>query len=243
MVKILKGKVEVVVSGRSCNLIVGGAEVEPTSIRYLGGLGRVSYSGFVEDPEKPAYYVYRGVYLNSEQENFFKNHNLRHDITVILPGNMGEEHVRTHGHYHPVISNLGFGEIYQVYCGKAAFILQERMGYGIVGDVVILVSCRGESIYIPPTYGHVTYNISSKPLILGNIVCDGFESEYDEYIKFRGPSYYILRDGSLVRNENYKFKGRTLLLPERFNFKSRGYILSDFIRRPKVYTSSLIVES
>lgn len=240
--KILKGRVEVRLSSDKCTLKVGSVELEPTSTRYFSELLNVSYSREFECLKKPAYYVFRNVIVTSSQERVFKKYGLRHDITVVMPGRMGLEKTRTHGHYHPIVSGVGYGEVYQVYSGRAAFILQERVDRGVVGDVIVMIASVGDSIYIPPTYGHVTYNIASTPLVLGNVVYGGFNSDYREYVEFRGPSHYILYNGRIVKNENYEFRGELLLAPENYYFKVRGSILREYTVKPLSYYRVLVVK-
>ena len=62
-----------------------------------------------DDPEKELYYMYRGVETRD---------GLRYDITVIPPSLMGEEYVKTKGHFH--CTNKG--ELYTVIEGEVLFL-------------------------------------------------------------------------------------------------------------------------
>ena len=57
------------------------------------------------DPEADApaelYYMYRDVCRQQDRE-LLAQHGLRYDVTVIRPGLLGREYIKTAGHYHPL---------------------------------------------------------------------------------------------------------------------------------------------
>ena len=75
--------------------------------------------------DRPAYLLYRGVHCPADTR-LLADHGLRYDLTVILPGEVSGELVKTAGHIHNAAPDgVGYPEIYDVVHGHAAFILQE----------------------------------------------------------------------------------------------------------------------
>lgn len=134
------------------------------------------------------YSMYRGVRKKGE---------LRYDITIIPPRMLGKEFVKTKGHYH----RGTFGELYKVLGGKAIFLIQR--GEERIEDVYYQKAKGGEYILIPPHYGHVTINPSTKILKISNWISSKCESDYKFIEKKRGACYYYTVFG-WVKNKNYK---------------------------------------
>lgn len=242
MIKILNGKIRVLVDMKA-KLKINDHLTNPSTIRLVGDIKDVLYdpSKLKISHEDPIYFVFRNVSITEENERILTQMNIRHDITVITTKKLGLEPCRTHGHYHPV-RDVGYGEIYQVYYGKAAFILQRRIGEGKVDDIVVFIAKKGEAIYIPPNYGHTTYNIGEDLLVLGNLVGTGFTSDYEEYKKLRGPVVYILDNGEIIYNTRYESVKTLRINPKEFIFKPKKYILEDFIGKPEEYKKLLYVK-
>jgi glucose-6-phosphate isomerase len=163
------------------------------------------YQNAVRDnPDKILYLMYRGITLEKDYEKI-NEAKLRYDITVILPGTVGGEYIKTIGHLHPLspTSNFThtFTEVYSIIYGKALYILQkfshsyllnnqDAKGQ-LIEDVIITEAEEGDIIFIPSHYGHTTINIGSEPLVMANILHSEFNSLYEPYKKLRGASYYI----------------------------------------------------
>jgi len=161
------------------------------------------------DYDVEIYYMYRDVHLKSDKD-LFEKYKIRYDMTVIPPFVLGKEFVKTAGHYHPNCENtkVGYPEVYEVIYGVAHYILQKRdeSNYD-VSDCVMIEAKEGDKVIIPSGYGHVTVNPSKKPLVMSNLVCRDFNSEYALYKELKGAAYYEVSDydGScrLVQNNNY----------------------------------------
>lgn len=148
------------------------------------------------------YFMYRGVALPEHQE-LFGRHGLRYDITVLRPGYVAEvpseaarECVKTYGHYHPreAGSDIAYPEVYEVLYGKAVFVLQTED----LRDVVLVRGESGDKILIPPGYGHVTVNVGTGWLVLGNLVSPNFDAIYEPYRRAGGAAVYLLRSLAAV---------------------------------------------
>lgn len=155
------------------------------------------------------YFMYDGVCRESDKE-FISGKGLRYDLTLICPGKLGREFIKTAGHYHSLSKDPGFSypELYEVLYGEVHFILQ-RLGttQGKIADVIIMRGGRGERIMIPPNYGHVALNPLSEPLVLANWIGADCKPDYESIARFRGAALFeIEEEGEVkfIQNENYR---------------------------------------
>ena len=148
----------------------------------------------------PAYFMYRDLAQSAHDRSWLAARLLRYDITVIPPGVICSEFVKTKGHYHPENpAGYGYPEIYEIIEGKAGYLLQENR----LQDAVLVKASMGDTVLIPPGYGHVTINPGTETLVMANIVSTAFESCYDEYESHRGAVYYCMDDGTFRPNPEY----------------------------------------
>lgn len=70
------------------------------------------------------YLMYDGVYGEND-EDFINSKGLRYDLTLICPGKLGREFVKTTGHYHSISEDgiFTYPELYEVLYGEVHFIL------------------------------------------------------------------------------------------------------------------------
>lgn len=165
-------------------------ELKNPDIRKLKDLEEVLLNKDVikDNPEKELYYMYRGI----KEEN-----GLRYDITVIPPFLMGEEYVKTKGHFHC----SSYGEVYIVLKGEALFLMQK--GDDEIEDIYAVKAKTGESIVIPSKYAHITINASNETLELANWVSVECASDYDPIKDKNGAGYFYTTKG-WIKNNNYK---------------------------------------
>lgn len=155
------------------------------------------------------YYMYRDVAL-PEDRSAIAGRGLRYDITVIRPGTLGREYVKTAGHYHPEKPGTGltYPEVYEVLHGRAHYLLQRPgSAEGDRLDSVILVAGKpGDKVLIPPQFGHITINPGDDYLIMSNWVASEFSSVYEPIRKMGGGAYFELQaeEGpEFVANKKY----------------------------------------
>jgi glucose-6-phosphate isomerase len=132
------------------------------------------------------YYMYRGVKEDGE---------LRYDITVIPSLMLGEEFVKTKGHFH----STGHSEFYTVLEGEAIYLMQKKDST----DAYYINAHKGESVIIPGEYGHITINATDKVLKMANWISKNCVSEYDNITKMHGACWFYTKDG-WIKNENYE---------------------------------------
>jgi len=195
------------------------------SIRRIFDLKDVLLDEPSEDGD--AYYMFRGVHRPEDEEKF-KEHKIRYDITVIPPRTIGREYIKTLGHYHPEAGyGLSYPEIYEVLQGEALFLLQTRDA----SDFIAVKARAGDVAIMLPNYGHVTVNVGSSPLIMANLVSSEFSSEYEPVKEKHGFAWYYTTAG-WVKNEHYENH------PEIKEFGPTPFpsdIYAFFVERPRFF--------
>ena len=148
-----------------------------------------------ESKIKNLYLMYRGVKLKKDAATF-KKRGLQYDITVINPGLVGNEFIKTIGHRHPLKpkTKTAYPEIYEVIYGNTLLLLQEIKNGGKSSKIYLIKARAGEKIIIPPGFGHISINIGNEPLVLANIEATNFKSDYSFFKKYRGAAYYVTHD-------------------------------------------------
>ena len=160
-------------------------EIKP-SIRHVKEMQEVLLSKDL-NPEEELYYMFRGVGNKNK---------IRYDITEIPGKILGDEFVKTKGHYHDE-----FKEVYIVLEGEAIFLMQK--GRDVIDDVYFVHASKDEVVVIPFGYGHITINPSEVTLKLGNFVSDECGHDYESIGNKAGASYFYTTKGWL-KNTNYK---------------------------------------
>ena len=153
------------------------------------------------------YFMMRG---GSEKKN----------ITVWQSGLVGEEYIKTYGHYHVI----DFIETYTVLAGEGIILLQKRKqgsdGLPIddeVESVKAIFVKAGSVVPIPERDGHLAVNIGESwfvtsddsPVDLRKTKETAWptHADYSPVKKMQGFAYYVVqKDGkpSFVKNPNYK---------------------------------------
>ncbi|RCV62797.1 glucose-6-phosphate isomerase [Methanophagales archaeon] len=188
----------------------GGRTFSP-EVRKLGDMKEVVLDKrflACADMDMALYFMFREVSKNEEDEKRIKERELRYDITIIPPNTLGAEFVKTAGHYHPLIpgSQMTYPEMYEVLEGEAHYLLQcrdEDGGTEKITDVVVVKAKKGDTVIIPPNYGHVTINPSEATLKMANWVARAFSSIYEPIRVKGGAAYFELTNGEFIKNEKY----------------------------------------
>jgi glucose-6-phosphate isomerase len=177
----------------------GGKKREP-DIRWLYDLRDVIHdqNWLAKAKNTELYYMYRDLFLSRADGEKLREQGVRYDITIIPPGMLGSEYVKTIGHYHPLVPGEGvtFPEIYEILEGEALYLLQKLD----LSDVVAINASAGDKVLVPPGYGHVTINRSNKILKMANFVARDFSSLYGPIKERAGGAYYFTSAG-WIKNE------------------------------------------
>lgn len=181
----------------------------PPDIRRRTDMLEVLYERTAAELEE-LYYMYRGVAREGERQAI-ESRGLRYDITVIRPGTLGKEFVKTAGHYHPEKPGTGltYPEVYEVLHGRAHYLLQRPVpGNPEELEAVMLIAAKpGDKVLIPPQFGHITINPGDDYLIMSNWVAAQFRSVYEPMRRLGGGAYYELQAGEspeFIANKNYR---------------------------------------
>ncbi len=191
-------------------------ELKNPDIRHLNDMKEVLYDQeWAKDASNPEMYsMYRGLE--------FKD-GLRYDITTMPFQMLGQEFTKTKGHSHP----KKYGELYQVLEGTAIYLMQ-RIEDGQVKDVYAVEAKKGNKVFIPAYYGHVTINPGPNDLKMNNWVADEFQSDYSLILAKQGACYYAINDNGNIRwvkNKKYgevpglRFEKPNKNIPDTNNLK------------------------
>lgn len=182
-------------------------------VRYLNDMREVlhdqEYAKTAENSQ--LYFMYRGVAEKNE---------IRYDITVVPQKMLGNEFVKTKGHYH----TGKYGEIYTVLEGEAIYLMQKKITDDEIEDVYAVHAKKGDVVIIPSDYGHITINPSkNENLKMANWVATACKSDYSLFEKLQGACWYYTTNG-WIKNEHYKqvpslrFEEPVKEIPENLDF-------------------------
>lgn len=168
--------------------------------KFAGQMKNLLATRLPFDEQEQVYEAYRDIIFEKDR-SLFNKYDFRYDITVILPGEINGECKKTSGHYHGSISKQAFTypEVYQVLEGVTAFVLQKVKDFekpdqdSIVEDLKVAIVKAGESIIIPPFYGHCSINIGNGPLLFSNLAVVSCPLYYEPIQSRHGLSIYILK--------------------------------------------------
>ena len=142
------------------------------------------------------------------------------NITVWEPGTVGNEYIKTYGHYH--VGNLD--ETYWFLLGVGIALLQKlavdsngKTIPDIVEEFKAIPVKQNDSLFIPSGYGHLVANTGSTYLVTADNSPVNFEevnptslpghADYELVKQMRGFAYYVVKSNdrpALVRNKRYK---------------------------------------
>lgn len=166
-----------------------------------------SMRNYLKDPgstywRKDVYHMYRDMALPEHAEAIHAA-NLEYDITVIPPGTIGREYVKTVGHYHPYKSGttVRYPEIYEVLYGKVFWLFQSASeDLERLKEVYIISAERGEKVVVPQGFGHVSINPTEDVLVMANWQPLNNKGLYEPYEIHNGAAYYVMSSEHLKAN-------------------------------------------
>jgi glucose-6-phosphate isomerase len=166
-------------------------------------------------PNQDLYYMYR--YFEAEKDaNIFESNKAEYDITVILPGKIGPELIKTVGHYHADVpgTNITYPEVYEVIEGEITYLLQTMPDKNNSVDVVIIEAHAGDKVVVPPGYGHVSINRGNEVAVSSNIQRSDLpaSANYDAIKETNGAALYFTGD-QWQENYNYTIKSKKFVSP------------------------------
>ena len=147
----------------------------------------------------------------------------KRNITVWESGTVGGEYIKTYGHYH--VGDLD--ETYWIVQGEGIALLQKMVVENVMEQPDRIEEFKavrvkaGESVYMPPGYGHLVVNTGRQWLVtVDDSPVEGASdsasmpghADYESVKKMRGFAYYVVEKGgvpTLVSNPLYKEVRRT----------------------------------
>lgn len=227
--------------------------VEPATRTYSAGKSvYLEKNGREED----LYYMYR-YFEKVVDADVFKDNNLEYDITVIKNGLVGDEYIKTIGHYHGLVpgQKITYPEVYEVIEGKIHYILQTQPNENNETDVIIVLAEAGDKIVIPPNYGHISINPTDGISASSNINLRNLpaSANYNAYADYEGGAVYETKDG-FVDNKRYVIRSKKIVKPKECPefglFKNKSLYNSvienpnnfDFMVNPQNYDFSNVFE-
>jgi len=176
--------------------------------RRLDELRPVLYDQTVDEPKR-LYTLFNGVTLPDDRQSFAEA-GLRYDLAVVPPIVLGEEYIKTLGHYHSMCrhADVRYAEAYEIIHGRARFLLQVQDADDphIVKDVVVVEARAGDRLIMPSDYAHVTINPGPEALVMANIIATDCTAVHADITEMGGFCHYNLVDINglrFVRNLNY----------------------------------------
>lgn len=140
------------------------------------------------------------------------------NITVWEPGKVGDEYIKTYGHYH--IGQLD--ETYWLLLGEGVLLQQKLVEVDGTPQADQVEEFRavqleaGQSAYMPPGYGHLVANVGGTYMVTADDSPVNFgdkdpvsmpgHADYEMVKKMRGFAYYVVeRNGkpALIKNPLY----------------------------------------
>lgn len=168
--------------------------VEPKSRPYADA--KEVYKSEVS-PEEELYYMYR-YFEKTSDGAIFEKADTEYDITVIKSGKVGDEFIKTKGHYHAMVpdTDISYPEVYEVIEGEIEYLIQTRPNEKKETEVVIIEAKKGDKIVVPPNYGHVSINVGQEPAVSSNLQKRDLPADAD----YGGFEYY--KGGAMYRTKN-----------------------------------------
>jgi glucose-6-phosphate isomerase, archaeal len=126
--------------------------------------------------------------------------NNKRNVTVLETGTVGGEYIKTYGHYH--IGELD--ETYWFVSGEGVALLQklaDPANPGVVAEFKAVQVKAGDSVYMPPGYGHLMVNTGSTWLVMvDDSPVDGPDdsasmpghADYEAVKQMQGFAYYVV---------------------------------------------------
>lgn len=156
------------------------------------------------------------VDLMTEAYYVIRDNDLLHgpepNITVIPPHTINNEFPKTFGHYH----EHNEPETYRVLYGKAGLLIQKPLNppnstsiidYSQIEEVRLLQGSVGDTLEVPPGFGHCLINLSDDLLVTADWESENAGHIYQPIQKLHGFCYYIVEENGkpkAIKNNNYQ---------------------------------------
>lgn len=186
------------------------------------------------------YFMYRYFEEEGEEAIFDKNQ-LEYDVTVLNSGKVGEEFIKTAGHYHRNVEglNLTYPEVYEVVEGKIEYLLQTKPNENGEVKVIWVIAEKGDKVIVPPNYGHVSLNSGTEVAVESNLQEKDLPAtaDYQSFKDYVGGALFRSESG-LTENNNYKITSLRIVIPKEkpeWALTSEVPLYTAFINNPEKF--------
>lgn len=187
------------------DVLTGSSYHFERKLRKLAELESVLYQPAEADPQQPGYYLFYPQALPESAQKVLDSMSLTYSLVMMPSLHVGEEFVKTSGHYHPFLegTKLGYPEVYTQLAGKLLLFLQQRDPEhdNAIVDCRLITMTPGVTVVIPPNYAHVLINPTGSPSLMAGLYGHVFKPDYSMVTERRGLAYYILKDNGSFRAE------------------------------------------
>lgn len=162
---------------------------------------------YLKDPfstfgRREVYYIHRDIGMPNDL-SAIHDAGLEYDLTVIPPGKMGDEFVKTVGHYHSYKTGtkVRYPEVYEVLHGEVFWVLQKSSeDLERLEEVYLVNATRGQKIVVPCGFGHVSVNPTDDVLVIANWQALKNQAIYEPYETHNGAAYYVTSSERLTKS-------------------------------------------
>jgi glucose-6-phosphate isomerase len=193
-----------------------------------------------DDHKQMLYWMYR-YFESVDDKKSFNEAGIEYDITVIKNGKIGDEYIKTVGHYHPEVpgQKIGYPEIYEVIEGQIQYLLQTKPAKDSKVDVILVQAEQGDKFIVPPGYGHISINIGKDVSVSSNLqkIDLPAEVDYGFYQEHEGGAFYLTEKG-LQANPKYKINSLRIVIPKEkpeFGLTKDKPLYTSFLENPEKF--------
>lgn len=193
-----------------------------------------------EAEEQDLYWMYRYM-EKADDTNIFEDNKTEYDVTVIKPGKIGPEFIKTAGHFHGYVpeANMTYPEVYEVIDGTIDYLLQTKPDAEGNVDVIIVEAKTGDKVIVPPNYGHISINAGGDFAVSSNLQFRDLPAtaDYESFRVNNGGALYRTENG-WDNNLNYKVKSLKKVTPKdkpEWGIVSEKPLYSSFIEAPEKF--------
>jgi glucose-6-phosphate isomerase len=190
--------------------------------------------------DQDLYFMYR-YFEGVDTEGIFDQNQVEYDLTVLNPGKIGEEYIKTAGHFHGYVpgTEISYPEVYEVIEGQIQYLLQTRPDAEGNVDVVIVTAAPGEKVVVPPNYGHVSVNFGPTVAVSANLQYRDLpaSADYEAFKAYSGGAMFLTASG-WQKNDQYKVKSVRQVRPKEkpeWGLTKSKPLYASFLEDPKKF--------
>ena len=150
-------------------------------------------------------------------EAVFQTGDFMADITFINSGKIGDEYIKSVGHYHGCVpgTEVAYPEIYEAVTSGIEYCLQSEPDTDNGVNVLWVLTEPGDKIMMLPNWGHVSMNTGEQTVIEVDVQKrdNPNHSDYSLYKIMNGAAVYRTERG-LIKNSHYKIKSLRIVRPK-----------------------------